>query len=301
MRMHFAGKILALTLGVLFVATLAFGQITGDLVVTVSDQSGAAVAGATVSVKSLATSTTREGTSDNAGQYRASQLEVGQYEVTVSHPGFSSVTQTAQVSSGLAATLTASLKVSSTSEQVVVEAQAVQINTVNPQLQSTIENQAIVDLPIVKSGVLGLAATAPGIVPVTANNPFLGLGSYNSNGGRGRGNNITLDGATSTDVSTTGGAGLGTVPQDAIAEFNLITNQFNAEYGRNANSQLQLLTTGGSNTFHGEMFEFMQNSYFSARAFFDTTGHATPNINNDWGAFAGGAIIKNKLFYFGIL
>jgi len=299
MRMHFAGKILALTLGVLFIATLAFSQITGDLQINVSDQSGAAVAGATVSVKSLATGNTREGTTDNAGQFRAAQLETGQYEVKVSHPGFASITENAQVSSGLAATVAFSLKVSSTSEQVVVEAQAVQINTVNPQLQDTVENQAIQDLPLVKTGALGLAATMPGVVPVTANNPFLGLGSYNSNGGRGRGNNITLDGATTTDVSTTGGAGLGTVPQFAISEVNVITNQFNAEYGRNANSQFQILTTGGSNAFHGEMFEIGQNSYFSARAFFDTTGRATPNINNDWGAFAGGAIIKNKLFYFG--
>ena len=139
----------------------------------------------------------------------------------------------------------------------------------------------------------------PGIIPVTPNNPFLGLGSYNSNGGRGRGNNITLDGATSTDVSTTGSAALGTVPMDAILQFNLITNQFNAEYGRNANSQLQLLTNQGTNAFHGEMFEFMRNSFVNARDFFDRTGKATPNINNDWGALAGGAIIKNKLFYFG--
>src|SRR6202035_2723465 len=157
------------------------------------------------------------------------------------------ITQPAQVSSGLTATVALSLKVSSTSEQVMVEAQAIQINTVNPQLQNTIETKAIVDLPLSSTGILGLAAVNPGIVPVTANNPFLGLGSYNSNGGRGRGNNITLDGATTTDVSTTGSAALGTVPMDAIREFNLITNQFNAEYGRNANSQLQLLTNQGTN------------------------------------------------------
>ena len=134
---------------------------------------------------------------------------------------------------------------------------------------------------------------------MTPNNPFLGLGSYDSNGGRGRANNITLDSATSTDVSTTGGAGLGTVPLDAIKEVNLITNQFTAEFGRNSSSQFQILTRNGSNDFHGEMFEFARNSFFNARDFFDRTGSATPNINNDWGAFAGGAIIKNKLFYFG--
>ena len=89
------------------------------------------------------------------------------------------------------------------------------------------------------------------------------------------------------------------MPLDAIKEFNLITNQFNAEYGRNANSQLQVLTSQGSNEFHGEMFEFLRNSFFNARDYFDRTGAATPNINNDWGAMAGGHIIKDKLFYFG--
>jgi len=261
--------------------------------------SGAAVAGATVSVRSVGTGITREGTTDSTGQYRVAQLENGQYEVKVSHPGFTTVKQIAQVASGGNSTVPVSLNVSSTSEQVVVESQVTPINTVNPQLQNTIESKEIVDLPLASTGILGLAATAPGITPVTANNPFLGLGSFNSNGGRGRGNNITLDGATTTDVSTTGSAGLGTIPSDAIQEFNLITNQFNAEYGRNANSQLQLLSTSGTNGFHGEMFEVARNSYFSARDYFDRTGKATPNINNDWGAFAGGAIIKNKLFYFG--
>ncbi len=296
---HITKTAMRLLLGALFFAGLVFGQITGDLQVNVSDQSGAAVAGATVSVRSVGTGITREGTTDGTGQYRVAQLENGQYEVKVSHPGFTTVTQFAQVSSGGISTVAMSLNVSSTSEQVVVESQVTPINTVNPQLQNTIESKAIVDLPLASTGILGLAATAPGITPVTANNPFLGLGSYNSNGGRGRGNNITLDGATTTDVSTTGSAGLGTIPGDAIKEFNLITNQFNAEYGRNANSQLQLLSTSGSNQLHGEMFEVARNSYFSARDYFDKTGKATPNINNDWGAFAGGALIKNKLFYWG--
>jgi hypothetical protein len=125
------------------------------------------------------------------------------------------------------------------------------------------------------------------------------LGSYNSNGGRGRANNITIDGAAATDVSTTGGAELGTVPLDAIKDVNFITNQFNAEFGRNASSQFQILTLGGANDFHGELFEFLRNSFLNTRDYFDRTGSAVPNINNDWGAMAGGKIRANKLFYFG--
>jgi hypothetical protein len=291
--------VFGLLFGVLFTGVLAFGQITGDLQINVSDQSNAAIPNASVTVRNVDTGATRNTVTDTSGQIRVSQLEPGTYEVKVTSPGFTTVTQIVQIASGGSSTLPFGLAVSATSEQIVVESVATPINTVNPQLQGTVENQAIKDLPLVSTGVLGLAPTMPGIIPVTPNNPFLGLGSYNSNGGRGRGNNITLDGATSTDVSTTGAAGLGTVPMDAVREFNLITNQFNAEYGRNADSQLQLLTAQGTNVFHGEMFEFMRNSFVNARDFFDRTGKATPNINNDWGAMAGGAIIKNKLFYFG--
>lgn len=288
-----------MVLGVLWSCTLVLGQITGDLQINVSDQSNAAIPNATVTVRNVDTGTTRTATTDEAGQIRVSQLDPGRYEVKISHPGFSTVTQIAPVTSGGSSTVAITLTVAAASEQIVVQDIATPINTSNPQLQSTIETAAIRDLPLVTSGILGLATAAPGITPVTANNPFLGLGSYNSNGGRGRGNNITLDGATATDVSTTGSAGLGTVPLDAIKEFNLITNQFNAEYGRNANSQLQILTQQGSNAFHGELFEFHRNSFFNARDYFDRTGSATPNINNDWGAMAGGRIIKDKLFYFG--
>jgi hypothetical protein len=276
-----------------------FGQITGDLQVRVTDASEAVVANATVTVRSLDTGTTRLVKTDSTGSVRISQLNVGAYEIKAEQPGFNAVTVTAHVASGDIATVPIILKVASTTQQIEVQDVAAPVNTVNGQLQQVVDNQAISDLPLNSTGILGLAATAPGVIPVTPNDPFLGLGSFNSNGGRGRANNITLDNAISTDVSTTGGAGLGTVPLDAISEFNLITNQFNAEYGRNSSSQLQILTRNGTNDFHGEMFEFLTNSFFNARDYFDRTGSATPNRGNDFGAFAGGSIIKNKLFYFG--
>jgi hypothetical protein len=276
-----------------------FGQITGDLQVRVTDASEAVVTNATVTVRSLDTGATRIVKTDDTGSVRISQLNIGAYEVKVEQPGFNAVTATANVASGDIATVPITLKVASATQQIEVQDVAAPVNTVNGQLQQVVDNQAISDLPLNSTGILGLAATAPGVIPVTPNDPFLGLGSYNSNGGRGRANNITLDNAISTDVSTTGGAGLGTVPLDAISEFNLITNQFNAEYGRNSSSQLQILTRNGTNDFHGEMFEFLTNSYFNARDYFDRTGSATPNRGNDFGAFAGGSIIKNKLFYFG--
>src|SRR5260370_3433264 len=224
---------------------------------------------------------------------------MGEYEVKVTRAGFATATTTAQVTSGNATTVQVGLSVAQSTQTLDVEAAATAVNTTNAQLQTTVENQSIRDLPLVNTGILGLAATSPGVIPVTPNNPFLGWGSYNYNGGRGRGNNITLDKATTTAVSTTGSAGLGTVPLDAIQEFNLITNQFNAEFGRNANSQLQILTRAGGNDFHGELFEYARNSYVNARDYFDRSGKPVPNNNNDWGALAGGRIIRDKLFFFG--
>jgi hypothetical protein len=292
---RFIFLLLAICLG----AVSLFGQITGDLQVRVTDATDAVVVNAAVTVRSLDTNTTRTAKTDATGLVRISQLTIGAYEIQVALPGFTTVTTTAQVASGNIETVPVILKVASATQQIEVQDTVAALNTVNAQLQQVTDNATITDLPLASTGILGLAATSPGVIPVTPNDPFLGLGSYNSNGGRGRANNITLDNAISSDVSTTGSAGLGTVPLDAIKEFNLITNQFNAEYGRNSSSQLQILTRNGGNDFHGEMFEFLTNSFFNARDYFDRTGSATPNRGNDFGAFAGGAIIKNKLFYFG--
>ena len=123
-----------------------FGQITGDLQINVSDQSSAAVPNASVTVRNVDTGTTRTVGTDEAGQIRVSQLDPGRYEVKVSHPGFTTVTQVVPVASGGSSTVAVTLEVSATSEQVVVEAVATPINTSNPQLQNTIETAAIKDL-----------------------------------------------------------------------------------------------------------------------------------------------------------
>ncbi|MFN9456076.1 MAG: TonB-dependent receptor plug domain-containing protein, partial [Acidobacteriota bacterium] len=166
------------------------------------------------------------------------------------------------------------------------------------QMQTSVESKAVTQLPL-QGGALALAGTAPGVTPVSVRNPFLGLGSYNANGGRGRANNITIDNANASDVSTTGGTGIGTVPLDGIKEVSLISNNFSAEYGRNGSSQYQILTKSGTNEFHGRLFEFFRNDKLNARDYFDRTGRAPTLRDNQWGAAIGGRIIRDKLFYFG--
>ena len=105
------------------------------------------------------------------------------------------------------------------------------------------------------------ALTAPGVTPVSQNNPFLGSGSFNSNGGRGRANNIMVDGITATDVSVTGTGGpLGPLNFSSIKEVKVITNNFDAEYGRNASAQVLYITKSGTNDLHGEAYEYFENN-----------------------------------------
>jgi hypothetical protein len=188
-------------------------------------------------------------------------------------------------------------------QEVVVTDQAQPIDTTNAQLQTVYNSDNVVELPVNTNtaGILTFAATAPGVVPQTPNNNngFLGYGNFSSNGGRARGANITVDNATATDVSTTGGSGLGTFPIDAVKEVSFITNNFNAEYGRNSSAQYQIVTKSGTNEFHGRLFEFFRNDKLNARSFFDDTGHADITRNNDWGAVVGGRLIKNKIFWLG--
>ena len=283
----------------LLTGSLAFAQITGDLEVRASDSSGAAIAAAKVSLKHIETGQVRAGVTDAAGAIRFTLLNIGRYEVRVENPGFETVVTQAEVNSGAIREVRATLAVSSTRQEVVVEESPVAINTVTAQLQTNTSAKQLTELPVFQNNPLSLVGNTPGALPVAARNPFLGAGSFSMNGGRGRGNNITIDNATATDVSTTGSAGIGTVPLDIIKEVSLITNNFSAEFGRNANSQFQILTKSGTNELHGRLFHFFQNDKLNARDYFDRTGKASILRDNYFGAVLGGPIVRNKLFAIG--
>lgn len=277
----------------------ANGQITGDLLVWISDATQATVPNAMASITHVETGWSRKQAPGIDGAARFTQLPLGAYEVRIDAPGFALHHVRAQVNSGAVATVRVQLEVKATVQEVTVLETAPALNMVNAQLQTTVDSEQIVSLPIVRGGVLGLVATAPGVVPVSSRNPYLPSGAFNSNGGRGRGNNITLDNATATDTGTTGQAGLGTIPLDGIREFSLITNTFSAEFGRNSSAQAQILTKSGSNEFHGRLFEFFRNDKLNSRDYFDRTGTVSVLRHNNWGGVAGGRIIRDRLFWFG--
>jgi hypothetical protein len=292
-------SLLVLSICALLLPQMAYGQITGDLVIEVTDASGAAMPNAKITVKNMETGALRELSADNSGAARASLLSIGSYEVKAEASGFSPTITQAVVNSGAVNTVRLTLSVEATRQEVVVEENVVSINTVTSQLQTSSTSKMVTELPLNATGVLGLAGTTPGVIPVTPRNPFLGLGSYNSNGGRGRANNITIDSAVATDVSTTGGAGLGTVPEFMIREVNVISNNFSAEFGRNASSQFQILTKSGSNEFHGQGWWFLRNDKLNSRDYFDRTGRTPPLRDNRWGGYFSAPIVKNRLFAIG--
>jgi hypothetical protein len=292
-----------------FFALLAYtsglhGQITGGLRGTVSDATGAVVPKAKMTLTNLETNQVRTQTANDSGEFAFELLLAGDYEVKAEAQGFAAAVSRAQVRTGEETSVAFRLDVGQVTQSVEVSTAAALVDTENAQLQTSVTGQAIQEIPVNRNPNI-FALTAPGVAPVTQNNPFLGSGSFNANGGRGRGNNITVDGITATDVSVTGTGGpLGPLNFSSIKEVQVITNNFNAEYGRNSSSQVLYITKSGTNQLHGEAYEYLYNDKLNARPFFDRTG--SPNIvrTNTYGFEVGGPLYipevldgRNKFFW----
>jgi len=276
-------------------ATL-WGQITGDLKGTVLDSSGAAVSAAKVTLKSLETGEQRSADVDASGVFVFNLLKIGNYEVRAEASGFRVSTTTAEVRAGETSSVRFALEVGQVTETITVTDAVTQLDVENAQLQKAYTGETVINIPVNRNPNL-FAVSLPGTTPVSANNPFLGSGSFNSNGGRGRGNNITIDGITSTDVSVTGTGGVITpLIFNTIKEVKVITNNFNAEYGRNSSAQVLYLTKNGTNDLHGEAWEFFKNDKLNARPFFDRSGKTNIVRFNAYGFEVGGPVFLPKLF-----
>jgi len=293
-----------LTASLLAFATVASAQITGDLRGVVLDGQGGAVSQAKVTLKSLETGEVRTGGVNTEGAFTFALLRIGLYEVRAEANGFRATTSQASVRAGEITSLRLTLEVGQVTETVTVTDAVAQLDTQNAQIQSAVVGKAVMDIPVNRNPNL-FALLLPGVAPVTSNNPFLSSGSFNSNGGRGRGNNITVDGITTTDVSVTGtGGALTPLIFNTIAEVKVITNNFSAEYGRNSSAQVLYLTKNGGNALHGELFEYFQNDKLNARPFFDTTGKTNITRFNQYGFVVGGPVyipkvvdLRNKAFF----
>ena len=278
----------------------AFAQVTsGNITGTVYDQTGAIIPGATVVAHNTETGIDSTTTSTSAGDYRLENLPVGIYTLTVSAPGFSKA-EVGNVNVQLNQTITTNVKlnVGQSTTSVEVTESAVAIDTTTAQIQNTFEAKQITDLPITAtgSGVINLSLLAPGV----ATSGAVGVGTGPSVGGqRPRNNNFTIEGIDNNSGSVTGP--LVQIPNDAVAEFSALQNQYSPDFGHSSGGQYNQIVKSGTNQFHGMLYEYFQNRNLRAAdnlAAVDGTPLHPRFDDNRFGGTFGGPIKKNKLFFF---
>ena len=278
--------------------TEVFSQTNkGNLQGTVRDPNNAVVAGANVEVTNDATGEKRAVTTNDDGYYTIPNLDVGTYTVSANATGFAPATvKGVQVSVAFTLTQDLQLPVAGASEIVTVASSDSQttVNSTDQQISTLISQQKIQDLPLLSRDPNSLLLLAPG-----TNQSSSRLGGITVNGQRERNNNFLVDGIDNNDTDVPGiPGGISTPSIDATQEFRVITNNFNAEYGRNTGAIVVVGTKSGSNSFHGSAFINYRSDRFAARNFFDTTGKANPLQRRQYGASLGGPIIRDKTFFF---
>jgi len=282
-------------------AGFAYGQaIDGNVVGTVLDSQGAVIVGVQISATNVATSVTAVTKTNSSGEYRFDNLEVGTYRITAKMTGFKTISEQVDIELNKTATRNLSLTPGATSETIEVSGTPPTIDTTTSQLQSTYEQKELQDLPIASSGtgsgVLSLSLLEAGV----GSTGGLGAGSGPSVGGqRPRENNFTIEGTDNNDKTVTGP--LVYVPNDAVANFTVIQNQFSPEFGHSAGGQFNQVITSGTNSFHGRAYEYFQNRNLNAidQELANEGVFSNPRYdNNRFGGLIGGPVIKNKVFFF---
>jgi outer membrane receptor protein involved in Fe transport len=274
-------------------------MVSGDLVGTVVDSTGAAIPSATVTATNTATGVKTTTTSNGNGEYRIPNLLAGSYDVSAMATGFTETMQKGfAVQLSTTSTLPLTLAAAGAATTVEVSADAgVALDTTTVQLEQTFSSKELTDLPTstVGLGVLNLSLLSPGVASAGA----LGAGTGPSVGGqRPRANNFTIEGIDNNDKSVTGP--LVYVPNDAVGSFTLITNQFSPEFGHSAGGQFNTTIKSGTNSFHGSAYEYFDNRNLNAEN--ATAGNKSANARYDYnryGGDVGGPILKDKLFFFG--
>ena len=282
----------------LFAADATAQQATARIVGTVTDAQGAVVPGVEITVTNTATNVSTATTSGRDGFYQVLNLPIGTYRIVARHEGFrplEMVTPLLEINQSFRANLT--IQVGSILQQVLVEAKAIGVETVNPTLGQVVTSSAIVDMPLNGRNVLDLALLQPG---VTEDNPDDTSTTQGFNIGGGRTDSVTylLDGGINNDLLSNGV--VYNPNPDAVAEFRILTSNYTAEYGRNGAGIISVVTKSGTNRFHGSAFEYLRNTDFDANEFFNIqAGLPRNNLKrSQFGGTFGGPILKDRLFFF---
>jgi len=275
----------------------------------VTDSSAAAIAGAKVAVKNLATREVREGQTNSEGFYSLPNLLPGQYEVSVAAKGFSTTVQKDIILTvGAQQALNLSLKPGEVTQVVEVKSTPPDVQTTSSAISSTVDSKTVRELPLNGRDWTTLATLEPGVISV----PNQATTSFNANkGNRGFGNQLAdsghrpnensyrLNGLSINDYSNAapGGATGLNLGVDSVQEFSVITTGYTAEYGRTSGAVINAITKSGTNQFHGTGFFFDRDSVFDARNYFDGSKIA-PFRRIQFGGSGGGPIVKDKTFIF---
>jgi hypothetical protein len=287
---------------------------TGAITGTIVDQSGAVIPDTDITVISESNASERKVTTGNDGVYRVSLLSPGSYRIEASKNGF-----TAAARSGISVTVTEitilnlELSIGASAETVTVNAQPQMVQTDSNALGRVVNPRSVSSLPLAARNFTQIIGLSSGVAVGLTDATQLGTGSggqtnlnnddLSVNGARGFDNNFQMDGAPANDIigRLNQSGGIAIPNPDSIAEFKVVTGQYDASYGHNAGANVDVITKSGSNQFHGNLFEFFRNEDLNANTyFFNKVGEPRGVLRqNQYGATIGGPILKDKLLFFG--
>ncbi|MBS1787705.1 MAG: TonB-dependent receptor [Acidobacteria bacterium] len=306
-------KLVLSLLAVLLLPTAAYAQFdTATVLGTITDSTGAAIPGATVTLKNTATGVTATAQSDQNGNYQFFNVKIGSYQVSAEAQGFSKgLAENVQITVNARQRVDLSLKAGAVTETVNISADTAQLlETETSARGQIIGREQIVNLPLNGRAYADLALLSPGVRKSVLNNQDSGGrdASFNVNGLRSSLNNFVLDGVDNNSYGTSNQGYSNQVVQaspDAVQEFQVQTNNFSAEFGRAGGAVINASLRSGTNQFHGSVYDFIRNTSLNAIGFFKptpppgrTTGVKPVLIQNQFGATLGGPIIKDKTFFF---
>jgi hypothetical protein len=284
---------------------VAWASITGSISGVVSDPSGAVLPGVTVVATSTSTGVQSKTVTDASGFYSFSALSVGSYSVRVEQAGFRDFLETdVKLDVNSALRIDISLEVGGVENTVTVKANQLQVETQSTQLGEVIESSRISSVPLNGRSFIDLLSLQPGVSPYQ--NPDttgtvlvsgdLNPGTQSVNGGRVGSNGFMVNGADAEEDYHNGTA---LIPNlDSIAQFRIITNNFDAEYGNYSGGQVNVVTKSGTNKYHGDAFEFLRNTDLDAANYYSPQQRGV-YIQNQFGGVLGGPIKKDRVFWFG--
>jgi Carboxypeptidase regulatory-like domain len=304
------GRIFSLFAALFILAFAVRAGVGGRISGTVKDATGAVIPKASVSIINAETSVRQVLTTDDNGAFSFLNVQVGRYNLEVTADGFRPYQRTGiALDANSALNIDAVLEVGPRSDAVTVVDNQMHVDTTNTQIGEVITGTQITAVPLNGRSYTDLLALQPGVAPVTsitnetvqdvgasALSPSgdLNPGTISINGQREFANAFIVNGS---DVEEDVNMGAAVIPNlDSIAEFRILTSNFDAEYGEFSGGQINVVTKSGTNAFHGDLFEFLRNTNFDARNYFSPTRGAFDQ--NQFGGTVGGPIRKNKIFFF---